>query len=290
MTAERVSGTGSPTACRWVRPYAARMSSFKIASGARLLVPAVLACALALAACGDDPKPAAGPGTGSTADASQPTDAPQPADAPTEQASLPPGAQPGVDDYNGDGTPDPTCTIQDFGGGLILRIPCEISNANGPEDGTQLVPDSLYRLPAHEADLTGISGSLITARDVGGKKIVIVVFNSDNLFATGSDQINESNTLDATIRLINSQFAGGAVQVRGHTDSTGTAAANQALSGRRAENVRSYLTSHDLRSAEVTAIGFGSTRPLVAETNPDGTASLPGRSFNRRVEIAIRLP
>jgi outer membrane protein OmpA-like peptidoglycan-associated protein len=259
------------------------MSSVKIIVAGRLLLPAVLV-ALTLSACGGDPKPAAGPPASTT------TEATPPADTGSEAASLPPGAQPGLDDYNGDGAPDPTCSTQDFGGGLALRIPCEISNANDPENGTRLVKDSLYRLPSYNADLTGISGSLVTARDTAGRKVVIVIFNSDNLFASGSDQINESNTLDGTIRLINATFPGGTIQVRGHTDSTGTGSANQALSGRRAENVRSYLTGHGIRSSAVTALGFGSTRPLVEETNTDGSASVAGRSFNRRVEIAIHLP
>ena len=73
------------------------------------------------------------------------------ASEPPPEVSLPPGAQPGLDDYDGDGAPDPTCTTQDFGGGLILRIPCEIGNANGPEEGTRLVKDSLYRLPSFGA-------------------------------------------------------------------------------------------------------------------------------------------
>jgi outer membrane protein OmpA-like peptidoglycan-associated protein len=232
----------------------------------------------ALAGCGDDPKPpAAAPTSESSAAASEEPQA-------DETQSLPPGAQPGLDDHNGDGSPDPTCTTQDFGGGLVLRIPCEISNAHDPENGTRLVKDSLYRLPSFEADLTDISGSLVTARDPAGKKIVIVVFNSDNLFATGSDQVNDSNTLDATIRLINRQFANAAIQVRGHTDSTGSASANQSLSQRRAETVRAYLTGNGVNASGVTGVGFGSTRPLVEEDTAEG------RAFNRRVELALRLP
>jgi outer membrane protein OmpA-like peptidoglycan-associated protein len=261
------------------------MSGIKIASAGRVLLPAVAALALLLSACGKDAK---SPPAGQSAPESSAAGAP--ADAPAEAASLPPGAQPGLDDFNGDGTPDPTCGTQDFGAGLVLRIPCEIGNANDPESGTRLVKGSLYRLPAFNADLSNISGSLVTARDVNNAKVVIVVFNSDNLFATGSDQINEQNTLDATIRLINDKFGNGKVQVRGHTDSTGTASANQSLSQRRADNVRTYLTGHGIKAAAVTSVGLGSTQPLVEETNPDGSASVPGRAFNRRVEIAIRLP
>jgi len=241
----------------------------------------VVVVAAVLAGCGEDK------GGGDKTPQAQPEAT---ASEPAPDVSLPPGAQPGLDDYNGDGTPDPTCTTQDFGGGLVLRIPCEIGNANGPEEGTRLVKDSLYLLPSFEADLTNISGSLVTGRDPAGKKVVVVVFNSDNLFATGSDKLNESNTLDATIRLINDSFSASAIQVRGHTDATGSASANQALSERRAETVRAYLTGHGVNSSGVTAIGFGSTRPLVEETNTDGSPSTAGRAFNRRVELAIRLP
>jgi outer membrane protein OmpA-like peptidoglycan-associated protein len=227
----------------------------------------------------------------------KPDTPPAAAAAPTDSGSsagtgepLPPGALPGLDDLNDDGTPDPTCGTQDFGAGLVLRIPCTISNPNQPEEDTRLVKDSLYRLPAADADLTHISGSLMTARDTTGKRVFIFVFNSDNLFATGSDVISEANTLDAVIRLINEHYAGGAIQARGHTDQTGTAANNQALSERRAQHVRDYLVSHDTKASGITSVGLGSTRPLVEETNPDGSVSAAGRSLNRRVEIVIRLP
>jgi outer membrane protein OmpA-like peptidoglycan-associated protein len=246
---------------------------------ARYMIAVALVAALLLAGCGDDPEPTVAPSPPSAAAGS--------ADTPTEDASLPPGGQPGLDDLDGDGRRDPTCSTQDFGGGLVLRIPCEIPNPNDPAEGTRLVTDSLFRLPAFEADLSDVSGSLVTARDTAGVKVVVVIFNSDNLFATGSDQLNESNTLDAVIRVINATFGGGPIQVRGHTDGTGTAAANQALSERRAATVQAYLTGHGVRSSAVTAIGFGSSRPLVDETGPDTAAS---RAFNRRVELAIRLP
>jgi outer membrane protein OmpA-like peptidoglycan-associated protein len=192
---------------------------------------------------------------------------------------------PGLDDYDGDGEPDPTCGTQDFGAGLVLRIPCKIGTANDPESGTQLVTDSLYRLPgATDVDLTGIAGELLLARDVAGAKVVIVVFNTDGLFDTGSDSISSTDTLDATIRLINAHYAGGVIQVRGHTDATGAAAINQPLSERRAAAVRDYLTAHGAKASSVSAAGLGSSQPLTQETSPDG------QRFNRRVEIVIRLP
>ena len=203
--------------------------------------------------------------------------------------SLPAGATAGLDDYDGDGTPDPTCGTQDFGAGLVLRIPCEIRTANEAPEGTTLVKESLFRLPGStDIDLTGISGSLVLARDAGGAKVAIVVFNSDNLFETGSADIGSTDTVDGTIRLLNGRYPRSTVQVRGHTDSTGSASANQALSESRSATVRDYLKAHGLDATQVTSVGLGSSEPLTEERNPDGSDNPEGRRFNRRVEIVVR--
>jgi outer membrane protein OmpA-like peptidoglycan-associated protein len=77
------------------------------------------------------------------------------------------------------------------------------------------------------------------------------------------------------------------VQVRGHTDAKGTAAGNQTLSEQRAAAVKGYLNAHGLDATRVSNVGFGSTQPVVLETNADGTDNPAGRAFNRRVEIAV---
>lgn len=206
-------------------------------------------------------------------------------------STLPSGAEPGLDDFDGNGEPDPTCGTQDFGAGLVLRIPCSISTANEPPQGTTLVEGSLFRLPGStDVDLTGISGSLVLSRDAAGAKVAIFVFNSDGLFATGSDAVNSTDTLDGTIRVINSLYPGSTIQVRGHTDATGAASANQSLSERRAAHVKDYLSSHGVQAAAITSVGLGSTQPLTMERNADGSANAEGQHFNRRVEVVLRLP
>ncbi|GAA0911870.1 hypothetical protein Vau01_051580 [Virgisporangium aurantiacum] len=241
-----------------------------------MLLAVVVTGALLLAGCGDDSGKEAAPRAAGS--------------APADRATPPASAGPSVTDLNQDGEPDAMCGTQDFGGGLVLQIRCEAGYENEPPEGTRLVKDSLFRLPGYEADLTGISGSLIGAPDPAGKRVIIVVFNSDNLFETGSDQISSPDTLDATVRLIDTLFAGSAIQIRGHTDGTGSASANQALSERRAANTRTYLTGKGVRASGVTTIGFGSSRPLAEETNTDGSVSVEGRKFNRRVELVIRVP
>ena len=237
----------------------------RVRSHAGAWLPVMVVGVLLLTGCGSD-KPAAGPTTAAAAAPSSDGASDAPADEPP--ASLPPGAQPGLDDYDGDGQKDPTCSTQDFGAGLVLRIPCQIGNAHDPENDTRLVKDSLYRLPGPDVDLTGVSGSVLEARDPNGGHVYIVTFNSDALFATGSADVGSADTLDNTIKVINKLYPNGAIQVRGHTDATGSASNNQTLSQRRAETVRAYLTGHGVTASAVTAVGLGSTQPLVETAEP----------------------
>jgi len=208
-----------------------------------------------------------------------------------EGTTLPPGAVAGLDDYDGDGELDPTCGTHDFGGGLVLRVPCKVLTANEPPTGTTLVPGSLFGYNGStDIDLTGISGSLVLSRDDAGKKVAILMFNSDALFESSSDQINSPDTLNNAISLINRLYPGSTIQVRGHADARGTAAANQSLSERRAARVAAYLQSNGTQAAGITSIGFGSTQPLALEKNPDGSENAEGEHFNRRVEIVMRVP
>ena len=250
---------------------------------------AILLAATFVGGCSGSKSSGSSPGeTAGSTSVTEPTD-PTVADDPT--TTLPPGAVAGLDDYDGDGQLDPTCRTQDFGAGLVLRVPCQVISANEPQQGSTLVPGSLFALPGStDIDLQGISGSLVLARDAAGAKVVIVVFNTDALFETGSADIGSTDTLDGTIRLVNSLYPGSALQVRGHTDSTGSATANQTLSENRAGSVRLYLQSHGVNAASVASVGLASTQPLAEERNPDGSDNAEGMQFNRRVEIVIRLP
>jgi len=72
-----------------------------------------------------------------------------------------------------------------------------------------------------------------------------------------------------------------AVEIVGHTDSTGSASYNQQLSERRALSVRSVLINAGVPSRRLRAYGQGETNPVASN------ASAAGRQQNRRVEIFI---
>lgn len=77
-----------------------------------------------------------------------------------------------------------------------------------------------------------------------------------------------------------------AMEVRGHTNSKGDDAYNQALSERRANAVRDALQASGL-SGDIGARGFGEGEPVAPNTLA-GQDNPSGRQLNRRVEIFIR--
>ena len=75
--------------------------------------------------------------------------------------------------------------------------------------------------------------------------------------------------------------AGLRFMVEGHTDNTGTVAANSELSLRRAIAVRDYLINQGVAASSTDVAGLGSSRPVADNATADG------RARNRRVEIVV---
>ncbi|WP_461138549.1 OmpA family protein [Spirosoma pomorum] len=72
------------------------------------------------------------------------------------------------------------------------------------------------------------------------------------------------------------------IEVSGHTDDTGDAAANLTLSQKRAQSVVTYLASTGgIAPARIKAIGYGKTRPLAPNTTDEN------RRLNRRIEWRV---
>jgi outer membrane protein OmpA-like peptidoglycan-associated protein len=77
------------------------------------------------------------------------------------------------------------------------------------------------------------------------------------------------------------------VMIEGHTDAKGTDSYNQSLSVRRATAVRIALAGRGLGYEKLNIRGFGKTRPVVPNQQPDGSDDPDGRQRNRRVEVVI---
>jgi outer membrane protein OmpA-like peptidoglycan-associated protein len=101
------------------------------------------------------------------------------------------------------------------------------------------------------------------------------------LFDTNSDRLRpESDAVLGQIGAMLSKHADLRLAIEGHTDNVGQAAANRALSEKRAAAVKAYLVSrHGVDAARLEAKGFGADKPVAP--NADDA----GRQKNRRVEL-----
>lgn len=71
------------------------------------------------------------------------------------------------------------------------------------------------------------------------------------------------------------------IELRGHTDNSGTQAHNIRLSENRAKAVMDYLVSRGIDHRRLTARGFGERKPVSDNDTPEG------RTLNRRVEYKV---
>lgn len=103
----------------------------------------------------------------------------------------------------------------------------------------------------------------------------------DLVFDTNSDTLKGTDwPILQTLANLLKQDSSLKVEIAGHTDNTGQAAANQSLSERRANAVKKVLTEHyGADAARLTAKGYGADQPLA----PNDTEQ--GRAINRRVEL-----
>jgi cytochrome c oxidase subunit II len=101
-------------------------------------------------------------------------------------------------------------------------------------------------------------------------------------FETGSATLTASSKYQLDV--LAEEFAAHpnlAVEVAGHTDNQGDAAANKALSAQRATSVKTYLLNKGVADIKMRTAGYGSTKPIdPADTNE-------ARAKNRRTEFTI---
>lgn len=77
------------------------------------------------------------------------------------------------------------------------------------------------------------------------------------------------------------------IEMGSHTDSVASEAYNIELSQRRAESTVNYLIRKGIDPARLVAKGYGESKPIARNTNPDGSDNPAGRQRNRRTEFKI---
>lgn len=138
------------------------------------------------------------------------------------------------------------------------------------------------RLDQQEAALRdSLSSKDTTIRNTGSELIVTlpegITFDTDSTYVRESFRPEIAKIAD-NLR----EYSDTTVDVVGHTDSTGGAEYNQALSADRADSVTYLLKNQGVSSGRIVSYGRGETSP-VASNDTEG-----GKARNRRVEIVIR--
>lgn len=154
-------------------------------------------------------------------------------------------------------------------------------------DGTAIVNGStISAKPVPKAGKVGTFPSIDAAKPVQSCGTVITLEDSV-LFDFGSSELRgEASTTLTNLATVIKDSKAPKVQVQGHTDSVSDDAFNQKLSEQRAQAVSSALKSDGV-AADLEAVGYGETKPVAPNENPDGSDNPGGRRLNRRVEVFV---
>jgi NTE family protein len=108
-------------------------------------------------------------------------------------------------------------------------------------------------------------------------------FESDESFDTGKATLKQGaiSGLDDLLAKLKNASVLNSVTITGHTDSTGTAADNEALSLSRAQAVRNYLVDHGIPADKTHVTGMGESQPIADNKTNEG------RAKNRRVDVEV---
>lgn len=162
-------------------------------------------------------------------------------------------------------------------------------------DGTfefDLIPDNKYLLVIQGEDFFRVEKIV----DLNGDTTITVKTPSIDFqriqfesieFASNSSEIMPSMVPDLS-KLLDYMLDNPDINlvISGHTDSKGDAATNLQLSQDRADAIKQYLiATGGVDESRITAVGYGSSRPLIAVERTDAD-----RKINRRVEFEIVRP
>jgi photosystem I P700 chlorophyll a apoprotein A2 len=137
---------------------------------------------------------------------------------------------------------------------------------------------------------TGIQSVLV---DLGAKVTALEVkieLDADVLFDFDKYSLRPEAT--ASLKKVGQVVQGypnAPLLIEGHTDGVGTHAHNMKLSEDRAASVKNWLVqNYGIPASRITTQGWGESKPVAPNKNPDGSDNPAGRQKNRRVELTLR--
>lgn len=147
----------------------------------------------------------------------------------------------------------------------------------------QILAELKARNELDERPLEVYNDDVVTALE-SGKKLILqnILFDYNKARLRGSSESELMKLADFLKE--NDDIS---ITVSGHTDAKGDPDYNMRLSRARAEAVVSFLVSKGVRASRLKAEGFGQTRPIARNVNPNGQDNPIGRQLNRRIEISV---
>lgn len=153
-----------------------------------------------------------------------------------------------------------------------------------------LVKRDDYLSGTEELTTKGITMSRVLERDIRlPKKPKDPIHIPNILYEFDKSNVTESSKtpLDTTVLKVMLAHPDIIVEIQAHTDGKGTDAYNLKLSQKRAESVVAYLVSKGIDPRRLRAKGYGESKPIAPNTNPDGSDNPAGRTRNRRTDFKI---
>ena len=125
-----------------------------------------------------------------------------------------------------------------------------------------------------------LAGTGVSVTRIGDE--ILLNMPGNITFPVDSSELNADFTpvLNSVGKVL-AEFNQTVIEVKGHTDSSGSDEYNQALSERRAASVSSYIQDQGLDALRVITFGFGETAPIADNESDEG------RQRNRRVELNL---
>jgi outer membrane protein OmpA-like peptidoglycan-associated protein len=180
---------------------------------------------------------------------------------------------------------------------LLLLVPCFAwaQTKYTDPDSPAVQAAAQAALPhAKVVDIVGVtSGIQSVLQDLGAKVTaheVKIELDADVLF--DFDKYNLKPEAAESLKKVGQvvqSYPNAPLLIEGHTDGMGTHAHNMKLSDNRAVSVKNWLVQNaGVSASRITTRGFGETKPVAPNTNPNGSDNPAGRQKNRRVEITLR--
>jgi len=145
---------------------------------------------------------------------------------------------------------------------------------------------------AQRAELASLRNDLQGLRTEFGAKITEVsqglkfAFPVHFAYNDANVRTEDAAALDRFANVVQKHYTGAKVTVEGFADPAGSQRYNLALSQRRADAVKAYVSGKGLDPSLIEAVGYGKTRLVKNGASGDQ----PGAELNRRVVFVIETP